>query len=87
MPAVAAPPRPARSPLTPPPPKAAYLYIIGEPVYASVLLGLIIPQMALQGVYLIPDPVNNDVKYQGAAQPFLVGGILTTALAVGHHTF
>jgi chlorophyll synthase len=35
----------------------------------------------------IQDPVANDVKYQGAAQPFLVFGILTTALAVGHHTF
>ena len=33
------------------------------------------------------DPVANDVKYQGAAQPFLVFGILTTALAIGHHTF
>lgn len=26
-------------------------------------------------------------RYQATAQPFLVFGILTTALAVGHHTF
>ena len=36
---------------------------------------------------LVQDPVANDVKYQAAAQPFLVLGILTTALAVGHHSF
>ena len=38
-------------------------------------------------ISFLQDPVNNDVKYQAAAQPFLVFGILTTALAVGHHTF
>merc|ERR1712217_555532 len=32
----------------------------------------------------LQDPVANDVKYQAAAQPFLVFGILTTVLAVGH---
>ena len=32
-----------------------------------------------------PDPIKNDVKYQAAAQPFLVFGILDTALAIGHH--
>jgi hypothetical protein len=35
--------------------------------------------------YFLPDPVANDVKYQASAQPFLVFGILDTALAVGHH--
>jgi len=35
----------------------------------------------------LKDPIKNDVAYQGKAQPFLVFGILTTALAVGHHTF
>ena len=39
------------------------------------------PRLAYQ------DPVANDVKYQAAAQPFLVFGILCTAVAVGHHTF
>jgi len=65
---------------------AAYLYAIGETTYALVLFGLILPQMFAQLTF-IQDPVANDVKYQGAAQPFLVFGILTTALAVGHHTF
>jgi chlorophyll synthase len=41
-------------------------------------------QMFFQAKYLIPDPIANDVKYQAAAQPFLVFGLLTTALAIGH---
>lgn len=48
---------------------------------AVVLLHL---QMFFQGKYLIPDPIANDVKYQASAQPFLVFGLLTTALAIGH---
>jgi chlorophyll/bacteriochlorophyll a synthase len=64
---------------------ASYLFYIGETTYALVLLGLIAPQIVLQYKYFLPDPVNNDVKYQAAAQPFLVFGILDTALAVGHH--
>lgn len=65
---------------------AAYLYSIGEETYSYVLLGLIVPQMIAQAKFLIPDPVANDVKYQAAAQPFLVFGLLTTGLAWGHHT-
>ena len=65
---------------------AAYLWAIGETWYAAVLAGLVLPQMFSQ-ISFLQDPVNNDVKYQAAAQPFLVFGILTTALAVGHHTF
>lgn len=65
---------------------AAYLYSIGELRYAAILLALILPQMYSQ-VTFVEDPINNDVKYQAAAQPFLVLGILTTAIAVGHHTF
>jgi len=64
---------------------AAYLYSIGEPTYAAVLAGLILPQMYFQATLLLPDPVANDVKYQASAQPFLVFGILATALCVGHH--
>ena len=64
---------------------AAYLFYIGETTYALVLLGLIAPQMFFQYKYFLPDPVANDVKYQASAQPFLVFGILDTALAVGHH--
>ena len=41
--------------------------------------------MFAQYKYFIPDPVANDVKYQAAAQPFLVFGLLTTGLAIGHH--
>jgi len=65
---------------------AAYLYAIGETTFAAVLLGLVLPQMFSQ-ISFLQDPVANDVKYQAAAQPFLVFGILTTALAVGHHSF
>jgi chlorophyll synthase len=65
---------------------AAYLYSIGEVKYAAILLGLILPQVFSQ-VTFVQDPVENDVKYQAAAQPFLVFGILTTAIAVGHHDF
>ncbi len=64
---------------------AAYLFYIGETTYALVLLGLIAPQIYFQLKFFLPDPVANDVKYQAAAQPFLVFGILDTALAVGNH--
>jgi len=64
---------------------AAYLFSIGETTYACVLLALIAPQVFFQLKFFLPDPVANDVKYQAAAQPFLVFGILDTALAVGNH--
>ena len=64
---------------------AAYLFFIGETLYASILLALIAPQVYFQFKYFLPDPIKNDVKYQASAQPFLVFGILDTALAVGHH--
>lgn len=64
---------------------AAYLFYIGETNYALVLLGLIAPQVFFQLKFFLPDPIANDVKYQAAAQPFLVFGILDTALAVGNH--
>jgi chlorophyll synthase len=66
---------------------AAYLAAVGETTYAAVLTALILPQMYLQATTFLVDPIKNDVKYQAAAQPFLVLGILTTALACGHHTF
>ena len=40
-------------------------------------------QMWFQARLFLPDPIKNDVKYQASAQPFLVFGLLTTALAVG----
>lgn len=66
---------------------AAYLYSLGEPMYATILLGLVLPQMYFQATLLLPDPIENDVKYQASAQPFLVFGILATALCVGQHNF
>lgn len=65
---------------------AAYLaFGLNEPVYAAVLVGLILPQIYAQIKYFIPDPVANDVKYQASAQPFLVFGLLTAGLAIGNH--
>ncbi|CAB9499779.1 Bacteriochlorophyll synthase 34 kDa chain [Seminavis robusta] len=66
---------------------AAYLYSLGESLYAGILMALILPQMYFQATLLLPDPVENDVKYQASAQPFLVFGILATGLCVGHHDF
>ncbi len=42
-------------------------------------------QIYAQVKYFLPDPINNDVKYQASAQPFLVFGLLCTGLAIGHH--
>jgi hypothetical protein len=42
-------------------------------------------QIFAQVKFFLPDPVENDVKYQAAAQPFLVFGLLCTGLAIGHH--
>ena len=64
---------------------AVYLWTIGTKTYALVLGLLIAPQIWAQTQYLLKDPVKYDVKYQGTAQPFLVFGILTTALAVSQH--
>lgn len=67
---------------------ASYLYFgLNEPTYAAILLALVIPQIYFQATLLLPDPIENDVKYQGSAQPFLVFGILATALCIGHHDF
>jgi chlorophyll/bacteriochlorophyll a synthase len=66
---------------------AAYLYSINEPLYAAILTALILPQAYFQATLLLPDPIENDVKYQASAQPFLVFGILATALCIGHHDF
>ncbi|MFM7732556.1 MAG: chlorophyll synthase ChlG, partial [Cyanobium sp.] len=45
---------------------------------------LIVPQITFQDIWLLRDPVAFDVKYQASAQPFLVLGMLVTALAIGH---
>jgi chlorophyll/bacteriochlorophyll a synthase len=63
---------------------AGYLVSIHQNIYAIVLGFLIIPQIAFQNIYFLRDPLENDVKYQASAQPFLVLGMLVTGLALGH---
>ncbi|QFZ92081.2 chlorophyll synthase ChlG [Synechococcus elongatus] len=65
---------------------AGYLVAIGQNLYAAILVLLIIPQITFQDMYFLRDPLANDVKYQASAQPFLVLGMLVTALAIGHST-
>jgi chlorophyll/bacteriochlorophyll a synthase len=63
---------------------AFYLASIGENLYAAILGLLIIPQITFQDMYFLRDPLKNDVKYQASAQPFLVFGMLTAGIALGH---
>jgi chlorophyll/bacteriochlorophyll a synthase len=63
---------------------AAYLVSIGQNLSAVLLVLMVIPQITFQDMYFLRDPLNNDVKYQASAQPFLVIGMLITALALGH---
>lgn len=63
---------------------AAYLLATGSTTYGLVLLALIAPQIYFQYSLFLPDPIKNDVKYQASSQPFLVFGLLCTALAIGH---
>jgi chlorophyll synthase len=63
---------------------AAYLITIHENLYATILLLLIIPQITFQDMYFLRNPLENDVKYQASAQPFLVLGMLVAGLALGH---
>lgn len=63
---------------------AAYLIGIHENLYAAIVLLLIIPQITFQDMYFLRNPLENDVKYQASAQPFLVLGMLVTGLALGH---
>jgi chlorophyll synthase len=63
---------------------AAYLMSIHQNLYAVILVLLIIPQITFQDMYFLRDPLENDVKYQASAQPFLVLGMLVTGLALGH---
>lgn len=62
---------------------AAYLINIGQNLYATLLILLIIPQITFQDMYFLRAPLENDVKYQASAQPFLVLGMLVTGLALG----
>ncbi|KAI4328712.1 hypothetical protein L6164_021046 [Bauhinia variegata] len=63
---------------------SGYLLGAGKPFYALALLALIAPQVFFQFKFFLKDPVKYDVKYQASAQPFLVLGLLVTALATSH---
>jgi chlorophyll synthase len=63
------------------------LVVLGQHRAAVLLVLLIIPQITFQDMWLLRDPVAFDVKYQASAQPFLVIGMLVTALALGHSGF
>lgn len=63
---------------------AAYLFYVGQNLYATILLLLVIPQITFQDMYFLRNPSENDVKYQASAQPFLVIGMLITGIALGH---
>lgn len=63
---------------------AGYLISIHQNLYAVILILLIVPQITFQDMYFLRNPLENDVKYQASAQPFLVLGMLVTALALGH---
>ena len=62
----------------------AVLIAIGQHFAAVLLVLLIVPQITFQDIWLLRDPVAFDVKYHASAQPFLVLGMLVTALAIGH---
>ncbi len=63
---------------------AAYLIGVQQNLAAVVLILLIIPQITFQDMYFLRNPLENDVKYQASAQPFLVLGMLVVGLALGH---
>jgi len=60
------------------------LIVIGQHFASVILVLLIIPQITFQDIWLLRDPLSFDVKYQASAQPFLILGMLVTAIAIGH---
>jgi chlorophyll synthase len=60
------------------------LVSIGQHLASVILVLLVIPQITFQDMWLLRDPLKFDVKYQASAQPFLITGMLVTALAIGH---
>ncbi len=60
------------------------LIVIGQHLASVILVLLVIPQITFQDMWLLRDPLKFDVKYQASAQPFLITGMLVTALAIGH---
>ena len=63
---------------------AGYLVSVHENLYATIVFLLVIPQIVFQDMYFLRNPLENDVKYQASAQPFLVFGMLFTGIALGH---
>ena len=61
---------------------AAVLLFYGQKLLATVLVFLIIPQIVFQDMYFLRNPLENDVKYQASAQPFLVLGMLVMAFGM-----
>lgn len=51
--------------------------VMQDPIAAAILLALLIPQIYLQKVLLFDAdyPVQNDMKYIGLSQPFVVLGL------------
>ncbi len=60
---------------------AAYMLMLGQPVFAMIVALLIIPQFYLQ-FGLVRSPKTMDVRYNAIAQNFLVAGMLVCALAI-----
>ncbi len=60
------------------------LIAIDQHFASVILLLLIIPQITFQDFWLLRDPLAFDVRYQASAQPFLILGMLVTAIAIGH---
>ncbi|WP_269624355.1 chlorophyll synthase ChlG [Prochlorococcus marinus] len=60
------------------------LIAIGQHFASVILVLLIVPQITFQDIWLLRDPLKFDVKYQASAQPFLILGMLVTAIAIGH---
>ena len=65
---------------------AVVLMGLGQHLAGAILVLLVIPQMVFQDIWLLRDPLRFDVQYQAGAQPFLVLGMLVSAVALGHST-
>ncbi|SAY38642.1 chlorophyll synthase ChlG [Candidatus Synechococcus spongiarum] len=63
---------------------AVVLMGLGQQLAGTVLVLLVIPQVVFQDMWLLRDPLRFDVQYQAGAQPFLVLGMLVSAVALGH---
>jgi len=62
---------------------AGYMFYLNEPVNALIIIGFLLPQIALQYRF-VQSPCTRDVWYNGIAQNFLVAGMLVCALAIAN---